>query len=212
MRKYLAEFVGTFLLVLVGTGAIAIHEETSLKLGGFGISLAFGLIVIIAIYLFGKTSGAHINPAVSVGFAVSGLFSWKQVIPYIIFQLLGAAFASFIVLIIFPNNKFLGSTLPTIGVWESFALEIFLSFGLMMVILLTSQSKKIGSWAGLFIGGMVFLEAFFAGPYTGASMNPARSFGPSIISGHLEHLWIYLKAPILGMIMAGFIWKRVKRK
>ncbi len=213
MRKYLAEFLGTFALVFCGTGAIVIDQQTGGTIGHVGIAITFGLIVTAMIYSFGDTSGAHFNPAVTLGFAVAGLFKPRQIIPYLSAQLLGALVASLTLRLLFLENQFLGATLPAGSDLQSFVLEIILTFLLMLVILQTSQgSKETGVLAGMAIGATVLLEALFAGPVCGASMNPFRSLAPALVSGHLEHLWIYLSAPIIGSFVAVGVWKGMKCK
>lgn len=208
MKKYLAELIGTFGLVFCGTGAIIINQETGGVIGHAGIAATFGLVVMSMIYTFGEISGAHFNPAVTIGFALSGRFDKSEVIPYIVSQVLGALLASFVLKLLFSANITLGATLPSGAPMQSFILEIILSYLLMLVILNVSQgSKETGLFAGIAIGGTVLLEAMFAGPICGASMNPARSFAPAIISGNFMDLWIYLSAPVIGVIIAVSTWK-----
>lgn len=208
MKKYVAELIGTFALVFAGTGAIVIDKETSGAVTHVGIAITFGLIVMAMIYALGDISGAHLNPAVSIAFAVAKRFSLKQVLPYIISQVTGAILASLVLNLLFPANQFLGSTIPSGSEWQSFVLELILTFFLMLVIInVATGSKEQGMFAGLAIGSTVLLEAMFAGPICGASMNPARSLAPAIISGHLEHLWIYLIATTAGAIVAVPVWK-----
>jgi len=203
MRNYLAEFIGTFALVFCGTGAIIIDQYTGGIVTNAGIALTFGLIVMCMIYALGDISGAHLNPAVSIAFTIAGRFPVRKLMPYIICQLAGATLASIILKTMFPGSKLLGATLPSGSVLQSFILEGILSFLLMLVILIVSGgSKERGMFAGLAVGAVVGLEALFAGPVCGASMNPARSFAPAIVSGHLQHLWLYIIAPITGTILS----------
>jgi len=213
MRKYLAETIGTFALVFCGTGAIIINKETSGAISHAGIAITFGLIVMAMIYALGDISGAHLNPAVSIAFVLSGRFSIKELVPYILSQVVGAFLASFVLQYLFPMNTALGTTLPAGPAMQSFILEFILSFFLMLVIInVATGSKEQGMFAGLAIGSTVLLEAMFAGPICGASMNPARSLAPAIVSGHTEHLWIYLAAPVLGTAFAILIWKLLHPK
>lgn len=160
------------------------------------------------IYALGNISGAHFNPAVTIGFALAKKFSWKEVLPYIISQAIGAVLSSFLLQYLFPSNELLGATIPVGSASQSFILELVLTFFLMLVIInVTTGSKEQGMFAGLAIGSVILLEAMFAGPISGASMNPARSFGPAIVSGHLEQLWIYLTATIIGAVLAIPVWK-----
>jgi aquaporin Z len=155
------------------------------------------------IYSLGDVSGAHMNPAVTLAFAVAGLFPFAAVLIYLAAQFSGALLASLTIHLLFPQNINLGATLPAGPPMQSFVLEVILSGILMFVILNVSHgAKEKGITAGIVVGAVIALEALFAGPICGASMNPARSLGPAIVSGHLEHLWIYLVAPVLGMLVA----------
>jgi len=210
-KKYLAELIGTFALVFCGTGAIIINQETNGIIGHVGIAITIGLIVTVMIYTFGEKSGAHFNPAVTIAFWISGLFSKKEVVRYILAQTIGGILASIVLNVLFPLNETLGATIPTGSLMQSFILEIILTFFLMLVIFFTSQgSKEVGIIAGFAIGGTVLLEALFAGPISGASMNPVRSLAPALISNDLSVIWIYISAPIIGAILANFTWKIIK--
>ena len=211
MKKYIAELIGTFALVFCGTGAIIIDQQTNGQVGHIGVAITFGLIVTAMIYTFGDKSGAHFNPAVTIAFSLANLFPKKQILPYIISQIIGAFIASAILKLLFPANENLGATIPAGSNLQSFVLEIALTFILMLTILFTSQgSKETGTMAGLAIGGVVLLEAMFAGPICGASMNPVRSLSPAIVSGNITTLWIYLTAPVAGAAIATLVWKAVK--
>lgn len=213
MRKYVAEILGTFALVFCGTGAIIINQQTNGAISHVGIAITFGLIVMAMIYALGNISGAHLNPAVTIAFALAKKFELKQVAPYIISQIIGAFLASFILKYLFPNNELLGSTLPSGTALQSFILEFILTFFLMLVIInVATGSKEQGMFAGLAIGSTVLLEAMFAGPICGASMNPARSLAPAIVSGNTEHLWVYITATILGAALAIPTWKFINQK
>lgn len=213
MRKYLAEIIGTFALVFCGTGAIIINQEAGGVITHAGIAITFGLIVSAMIYTVGDISGAHLNPAVTIAFWVAKEFPIKEIIPYIMSQGIGAFLASITLKFLFPTNATLGSTLPSGSPMQSFVLELILTFILMFVILHVAKgSKEQGMFAGIAIGSVVLLEAMFAGPICGASMNPIRSIAPAIISGHLEHVWVYILAPILGAILAVFAWMGLKVK
>jgi aquaporin NIP len=208
MRKYLAEAIGTFALVFCGTGAIIIDQETNGRVSHAGIAITFGLIVMAMIYALGHLSGAHLNPAVSIAFTLSGRFAVRELLPYIISQLVGALLASLVLKLLFPGNALLGATLPAGSEMQSFVLEFICTFFLMLVIIhVATGSKEQGMFAGLAIGAVVLLEAMFAGPISGASMNPARSLAPAVISGHIEHLWIYLTATVAGAALAIPTWK-----
>lgn len=207
MKRYFAEAIGTFALVFCGTGAIIINQETSGIVTHPGIAFTFGLIVMVMIYALGPISGAHLNPAVTIAFAVAKRFPIKQIFPYVFSQTIGAFSASLILRQLFTTNEFLGTTIPSGSSFQSFILEIILTFFLMLVIIhVATGSKEQGMFAGLAIGSTVLLEAMFAGPICGASMNPIRSIAPALVSGHYEHLWVYILAPIAGALLAVFTW------
>ncbi len=208
MRNYVAELIGTFALVFCGTGAIVINQQPGGAITHVGIAITFGLIVMSMIYSLGNISGAHLNPAVSIAFTIAGRFSIKQLPGYVVSQLAGALLASCTLKFLFPANELLGATMPAGTEMQSFILELILTFFLMFVIVnVAIGSKEQGMFAGLAIGSVVALEAMFAGPVCGASMNPARSIAPAIASGHLEHLWLYVIAPIVGAALAIPVWK-----
>src|SRR2546423_12141229 len=200
-KKLAAECFGTFALVFAGTGAIVIDEVTGGGVSHVGIALTFGLIVLAMIYTLGDISGAHINPAVTIGFWFSGRFAGRDVLPYVASQCAGAFAASGILRFLFPQSTLLGTTLPAGPPWQSFVLEFLLTATLMFVILGVSiGAREKGITAGIVVGSVIALEAMFAGPICGASMNPARSLGPAVVSFHLQSLWIYLLAPTLGAL------------
>jgi aquaporin Z len=202
-KRLLAEFLGTFGLVFAGTGAIVINHASQGAITHAGIALTFGLIVLAMIYAFGDVSGAHLNPAVTTAFALARRFPWGEVPGYLVAQLGGALAASALLRVLFPADDTLGATLPAGPVWQSFVLETVLTFLLMLVILSVSTgAKEKGITAGIAVGAVIALEAMFAGPICGASMNPARSIAPALFSGHLEHLWVYLAGPVLGAALA----------
>ncbi|TWT56855.1 Aquaporin Z 2 [Thalassoglobus neptunius] len=202
-RKILAEYIGTFSLVFSGTGAIVINQFSDGAVTHVGIALTFGLVVMAMIYAIGDISGCHINPAVTIAFTVDKRFPVEQAIPYIFVQILGAISASLVLKSVFPDDPTLGATLPALSVWSSFVFEFLLTFILMFVILTVSTgAKEKGIMAGAAIGGVVAFEAMFAGPLCGASMNPARSIGPAVVSGQTTDLWVYLVATTLGAVAA----------
>jgi aquaporin Z len=203
VKKYIAEMTGTFALVFCGTGAIIIDQQTGGAVSHAGIAITFGLIVMAMIYALGDISGAHLNPAVSIAFTIAKKFPAKQLAPYIISQLAGAVLASFVLKLLFPENHSLGTTIPSGSAMQSLILEFILTFFLMLVIInVATGSKEQGMFAGLAIGAVVLLEAMFAGPICGASMNPARSLGPALVSGHMEYIWVYLIGPVFGAVAA----------
>ena len=200
-------------MVFCGTGAIIINDVSGGTVTHVGIAITFGLIVMAMIYTFGDISGAHFNPAVTIGFWVSGRFQGKEVSPFIFSQLTGAGLASLILKYLFPTNISLGATLPAGTAMQSFVLEIILTFFLMLVIIhVSTGAKEKGIIAGMAIGSVVLLEAMFAGPISGASMNPARSLAPALVSGQFQHLWVYLTAPVAGALLAVFAFKLINEK
>lgn len=213
VRKCFAEFIGTYILVFCGTGAIVIDDVSNGAVTHVGIAITFGLVVMSLIYALGEISGAHLNPAVTIAFCVAKRFPGNRILPYVVCQFSGAVCASLTLKFLFPENEFLGATIPAGSASQSFILELLLTFFLMFVIInVATGGKETGLFAGMAIGSVVLLEAMFAGPICGASMNPARSFGPAIASLHLEYLWIYLSAPLLGAIIAIPCWNYLKNK
>jgi aquaporin Z len=199
MRKLAAEMFGTFALIFAGTGAIVINDVSGGTVSHVGIAFTFGLIVLAMIYALGDVSGCHLNPAVTLGFFTARRFNGRWVIPYIVAQCLGAILASLMLKLMFPEHATLGATIPAGAALQTFVLEFILTLILMFVILSVSTgAKEKGIIAGVAVGSVIALEALFAGPISGASMNPARSLAPAIVSLRLEHLWLYLLAPVLG--------------
>lgn len=202
-KKLVSELLGTFMLVFAGTGAITINEITGGAVSHVGIALTFGLVVMAVIYALGDVSGAHINPAVTIGFLVAHRMPVQTALLYIASQCVGALMASGLLRALFPGSETLGATIPAGSSAQSFILEVVLTMILMFVILsVSSGAKERGLMAGVAIGAVVGLEALFAGPISGASMNPARSLGPALVSGNLESVWIYLTAPLVGAVAA----------
>lgn len=203
MRKHAAELVGTFMLVFAGTGAIVANEVSGGAITHVGVALTFGLVVLAMIYAVGDVSGAHLNPAVTLGFVAARRFEPGRAVYYITSQLIGAVLASLALRALFPSHSTLGSTLPAGTDIQSFILEVILTWMLMFVILSVSAgAKEKGVLAGIAVGSVIAFEALFAGPISGASMNPARSLAPALVSGNLESLWVYLSAPCLGAVLA----------
>lgn len=212
-RNYLIEIIGTFFLVFVGCGAMVINSEMNGVISHVGVAISWGLIVMVLIYAVGDISGSHLNPAVTIGFWVAKRFNGKEVIPYITAQAIGALAAAYSLKLLFPLNETLGASLPS-GTWQqSFVFEVILTFLLMFVILnVSTGAKEKGIMAGAAIGATVGLEAMFAGPICGASMNPVRSIGPALASGQTQHLWVYIVATILGAILAVFAFQLTRKK
>jgi aquaporin NIP len=203
VKKLAAEAFGTFALVFAGTGAIVINETSGGAVTHVGIALTFGLIVLAMIYAVGDVSGAHLNPAVSLGFWAARRFPARALPGYLVSQMIGALLVSLTLRFLFPKSALLGATLPAGTPVQSFVLELILTALLMFVILnVSTGAKEKGIMAGVAVGAVIGLEAMFAGPICGASMNPARSLAPAIVSGHLEHLWVYLVAPVVGAVLA----------
>ncbi len=202
-RHALAELMGTFALVFTGCGAIVINQVSNGAITHPGIALTFGFIVLALIYALGDISGAHLNPAVTLNFWLAGRFERHKLLPYILAQTAGALLACLLLRFLFPTNSTLGATLPAGSAMQSFVLELVMTWLLMLVILnVSTGAKEKGITAGIAVGSAIALEAMFGGPISGASMNPARSLGPALISGNLQHLWVYLLAPTLGGALA----------
>jgi aquaporin Z len=215
-RKYIVEFIATYIMVFAGCGAIVVETLTG-ALGHAGVALTWGFVIVALIYTFGHISGAHMNPAVTIAFTYMKEFEKKDLFPYIVAQVLGATFAALCLYLIFLEEAksmaglaYLGATLPSGSQMQAFAMEFILAFILMLVICGSAiHGKAIKSFAGIAIGFTVGLEAMFAGPITMASMNPARSLGPALVSGNLETVWLYIVATILGALFAGYVFSRV---
>ncbi len=201
--KLWSEFFGTFALVFCGTGAVIINDVSNGAITHPGIALTFGLVAMALIYTFGDISGAHFNPAVTIAFTAAKRFEARYALPFIGAQLAGGVFASGLLRLLFPAHLTLGATSPSGSVLQSLVLEIVLTWLLMLVILnVSTGGKEKGITAGIAIGAVIGLEAMFAGPICGASMNPARSFAPALVSLHLRDLWIYVLGPLAGALLA----------
>ncbi len=213
MKQYLSETIGTFAMIFCGCGAMTINEVTGGSISHVGVAITWGLIVMAMIYAFGEISGAHFNPAVTIGFAFAKKFPLNKVPKYILAQAIGAILAIALLWFLFPESKTLGETVPANGfpAYKAAILEFLLTFFLMVVIInVSTGSKEIGTMAAIAVGGVILLEAMFAGPMTKASMNPIRSIAPAIFTGNFQFLWLYVSAPILGAIVAVSSCKLVK--
>jgi aquaporin Z len=203
LEKFVPEFSGTFVLVLVGTGAIILNDVTGGGLSNLGIGLAFGSAVMAMVLALGDISGAHINPAVTLGFWIAHRLPSRYVLPYILSQCAGALAASLTLRLLFVDHPTLGATLPSGSAYQSLMLEIIMTCLLMYVILKVSTgAEETGIKAAVAIGAVVVLETFFGWPVSGASMNPARSLAPALVTGRFDYLWIYFLAPVVGAYLA----------
>ena len=212
-QRALAEAIGTFGLVFAGTGAIVINAETDGTVGHIGIGLTFGLIVMTMIYATGHISGAHINPAVTLAFWAVRHFPTRLVPVYLAAQVSGALVASLTLRAMFGATASLGATLPAQGDGQTLMLEVVLTFFLMFVIMaVATDVRAVGQAAAIAIGGTVGLEALFAGPISGASMNPARSLAPAIVSATWEAQWVYIAGPILGALAGAFVYRFLREE
>lgn len=211
LRRAVAEFLGTYLLVLGGAGAVVIDDVSNGGVTPLGVGLSFGLAVMAAIVIFGPVSGAHINPAVSLALAGRSLLSWTLLPLYLGAQLSGAVAAGLSLRALFGNVAHLGATLPTGSAWQALGLEVLLTFFLVLVVfsVATGDSPADPRLAALAIGAYVALAATFAGPVAGASMNPARSFGPVLAGGDWSDHWVYWLGPIAGALAAACVHEYV---
>ena len=210
-RRVAAEFIGTFALVFAGAGAIVINDLRSESITHVGIAATFGLVIMVMIYAVGHISGAHFNPGITLGFAVARHFPVRDVLPYWLAQFAAALLAAALLRQMFGNVAHLGATLPSGSAGQSFWLEIILTFFLSFVIVsVATDTRAAGQAAAIAIGGTVGLEAMFAGPISGASMNSARSLGPAVVSGEFHSLWLYLVAPPIGAVLGALTYQFVR--
>ena len=210
VQAALAEGIGTFALVFAGTGAVIIDTTTGGAVTHVGIGLTFGLVIFVMISAVGHISGAHFNPAVTLAFACARHFPWSRVAPYLLAQVCGALLASVLLRGMFGNVAHLGATLPRGSDGQSLLLEAVLTFFLRFVITaVATDTRAVTQTAALAIGGTVGLEALFAGPISGASMNPARSLAPALVGGTGASLWLYIVGPALGAIAGAWMYRLV---
>lgn len=212
LKTLLAEFIGTFILVFAGVGVIVSSNSFHGGLGLLGIALCWGLVVMAVIYTLGHISGAHINPAVTLAFTLTKHFPVQKLIPYWIAQILGATIASIAVQYLMGSVG-LGVTQPSLPILPAFIIEVLLTFILMTVVMaVATDTRAVGEAAAIAIGGTVTFLVLFGGPLTGASLNPARSIGPALVSGNLASIWIYIFAPLIGATLGAFIYKFIAKQ
>lgn len=210
-RRVGAEFTGTYALVTAGCGAIMVEAQTA-SLGHIGVAVVFGLVVMVMIAATGHISGAHFNPAVTVAFALTRHFPWREVPFYIAGQVAAALLAALTLRLVIGDVASLGATVPAGTAWQSFVLEILLTAVLMFVIIaVATDTRAVGQTAALAIGATVALDALWGGPISGASMNPARSLGPALVAGIWSDQWVYLVAPVIGAACGGFLYQWLRQ-
>jgi aquaporin NIP len=211
-RRATAEAFAAFALVFAGCGAIVADAQYDGALGAVGVSLVFGLVVMTMVYATGHLSGAHINPAVTIAFTLTRHFRARDAGAYVAAQLLGAAAAALVLLAVWPDKPAdLGATVPSVSAGSAFVYEVLLTAFLMFVIMaVATDTRAVGAAAAIAIGGTVGLDALFGGPVTGASMNPARSFGPALAAGQWHEFWLYVAGPVLGAVTGAFAYQVVR--
>jgi MIP family channel proteins len=211
-RRASAEALAAFALVFAGCGAVVANAQYDEALGAVGVSLVFGLIVMVMVYATGHLSGAHINPAVTIAFTLSRHFPTRDAAAYVVAQLAGASAGALVLLAVWPDQPGqLGATLPSVAAGSAFVYELILTAFLMFVIMaVATDTRAVGAAAAIAIGGTVGLDALFGGPVTGASMNPARSFGPALAAGEWQHFWIYVLAPVAGAAVGALAYQLVR--
>jgi MIP family channel proteins len=210
-QRAAAEFIGTFALVFAGAGAIVIDTKQDGAITHVGVAATFGLVIMVMIYAVGHVSGGHFNPGVTLAFATARHFPIRNVFPYWLAQFLAAVAAAGVLHMMFGNVAHLGTTAPAGSAMQSFWLELILTFGLMFVIIsVATDTRAVGQAAAIAIGGTVGLEAMFAGPISGASMNSARSFGPALVSADFHALWVYLIAPPIGAVLGALTYQLIR--
>ena len=211
-RRAAAEGLAAFALVFAGCGGIVTDARYGGTLGTVGVALVFGLVIMVMVYATGHLSGAHINPAVTVAFTLSRHLPAREAAAYVSAQLLGAVVAAFLLLAVWPSAPAdLGATVPSVGAGSALVYEAVMSAFLMFVIMaVATDTRAVGAGAAIAIGGVIGLDALFGGPVTGASMNPARSFGPALASGHWSEFWVYVVGPVVGAALGAFAYQLVR--
>ncbi|PAN32806.1 hypothetical protein PAHAL_5G513800 [Panicum hallii] len=214
MQKIIAEILGTYFMIFAGCGSVVVNLSTAGTVTFPGICAVWGLVVMVLVYSVGHISGAHFNPAVTVAFATCGRFPWKQVPSYAVAQVLGSTLASLTLRVVFggatAREHFFG-TAPSGSDAQAVALEFVISFYLMFVVSgVATDNRAIGELAGLAVGATVLLNVLFAGPITGASMNPARTLGPAIVAGRYRSIWVYVVGPVCGTVAGAWAYNLVR--
>jgi aquaporin NIP len=211
-RRAAAEGLAAFALVFAGCGAVIANHESGGALGVVGISLVFGLVIMVMVYATGHLSGAHINPAVTIAFTVTRHFPAREAVAYVAAQLAGATAAALTLLGVWTDKPaHLGATIPSVATGSAFLYEAILTALVMFVIMaVATDTRAVGAAAAIAIGGVIGLDALFGGPVTGASMNPARSLGPALVSGEWHDFWIYIAGPIVGATVGAFAYQLVR--
>jgi len=211
-RRAAAEGLAAFTLVFAGCGAIVSDAQYDGALGTVGVSLVFGLVIMVMVYATGHLSGAHINPAVTIAFTLTRHFPARDAAAYIGAQLAGAIAAALLLLAVWPDQPAaLGATVPSVGVGSALVYEALLTAFLMFVIMaVATDTRAVGAAAAIAIGGTIGLDALFGGPVTGASMNPARSLGPALAAGEWQDFWVYVAGPLAGAAIGGFAYQLVR--
>lgn len=207
-----AEAIGTFALVFIGAGAGAVNAWSHGAVSHTGVALTFGAIILVAVYALGHISGAHLNPAVTCSFWIARRFPAREVAPYVLAQIAGATAAGYALRVALGGFAIFATTRPAIPALSAFGVETILSFFLMLTVMAVATDARVsGEVAGLAVGFIVMADALMGGPLTGASMNPARSFGPALATGQWESHWIYWIGPLLGMALAVFVYDYLRR-
>ncbi|WOL09152.1 hypothetical protein Cni_G17905 [Canna indica] len=211
-QKIIAEILGTYFLIFAGCGSVVVNLDTKGTVTFPGICITWGLAVMVLVYSLGHVSGAHFNPAVTFAFATCGRFPWRQVPAYMVAQVLGSTLASETLRLMFGGgHKFFPGTIPAGSNIQSLVLEFIISFLLMLVISgVATDSRAIGDLAGIAVGATVLLNVLFAGPITGASMNPARSLGPAIVAQRWQGIWVYIVGPFTGMVAGAWTYNLLR--
>ena len=211
-RRAAAEGLAALALVFAGCGAIVSDAHSHGGLGAVGVALVFGLVIMVMVYATGHLSGAHINPAVTIAFTLTRHFPARDAVVYVVAQLAGAAAGALLLLAVWTDKPAkLGATMPTVGTGSALLYEVVLTAFLMFVIMaVATDTRAVGAAAAIAIGGTVGLDALFGGPVTGASMNPARSFGPALAAGEWHDFWIYVLGPAIGAALGAFAYQLVR--